>query len=250
MILGRNSVAGMVSGLALALAATAAIAADEVKGGAAGGGMAMAPTPSAVTQAMHDNAGKDQQNFLQTNGNYWQSRFYPNAQINTRNVSRMHVAWLFQTDVVDSLETSPIVVNGVMYVTTSFDHVYALDAKTGAQIWEYKHKMGPITTYCCGPNNRGVAVYSDKVYVATLDSKLVALDAKTGEVKWSKDIADPEKGYSETMAPTAVKGLILIGTNGGEYGIRGFVKAFDAESGDVKWSFDTIPEDSKGVWAT
>jgi alcohol dehydrogenase (cytochrome c) len=249
-MIGKISVAGMVSGLALVLAVTAANAADEVKGGAAGGGMAMAPTPTAVTQAMHDNAAKDQQNFLQTNGNYWQSRFYPNAQINTRNVSRLHVAWLFQTDVVDSLETSPIVVNGVMYVTTSFDHVYALDAKTGQQIWEYKHKMGPITTYCCGPNNRGVAVYNDKIYVATLDSKLVALDAKTGEVKWSKDIADPEKGYSETMAPTAVKGLILIGTNGGEYGIRGFVKAFDAESGDVKWSFDTIPEDSKGVWAT
>ena len=250
MILGRNSVAAMVSGLALALAATGASAVDEVKGGAGGASASMAPTPSAVTQAMHDNAAKDQQNFLQTNGNYWQSRFYPNAQINTRNVSRLHVAWLFQTDVVDSLETSPIVVNGVMYVTTSFDHVYALDAKTGAQIWEYKHKMGPITTYCCGPNNRGAAVYNDKVYIATLDSKLVALDAKTGEVKWSKDIADPEKGYSETMAPTAVKGLILIGTNGGEYGIRGFVKAFDAESGEVKWSFDTIPEDSKGVWAT
>ena len=137
-----------------------------------------------------------------------------------------------------------------MYVTTSFDHVYALDAKTGEQIWEYKHKMGPITTYCCGPNNRGVAVYGDKVYVATLDAKLVALDAKTGEVKWTKDIADPEKGYSETMAPTAVKGMILIGTNGGEYGIRGFVKAFDAETGDLKWTFDTIPENSKGVWAT
>ena len=250
MILGRNSVAAMVSGLALALAATGASAVDEVKGGAGGASASMAPTPSAVTQAMHDNAAKDQQNFLQTNGNYWQSRFYPNAQINTRTVGKLHVAWLFQTDVVDSLETSPIVVNGVMYVTTSFDHVYALDAKTGAQIWEYKHKMGPITTYCCGPNNRGAAVYNDKVYIATLDSKLVALDAKTGEVKWSKDIADPEKGYSETMAPTAVKGLILIGTNGGEYGIRGFVKAFDAESGEVKWSFDTIPEDSKGVWAT
>ena len=141
-------------------------------------------------------------------------------------------------------------VNGVMYVTTAFDHVYALNAKTGQQIWEYKHKMGPITTYCCGPNNRGVAVYGDNVYVATLDSKLVALDAKSGEVKWSKDVADPEKGYSETMAPTAVKGMILLGTNGGEYGIRGFVKAFDAKTGDLKWSFDTIPEDSKGVWAT
>ena len=148
------------------------------------------------------------------------------------------------------METSPIIANGVMYVSTAFDHVYALDAKTGQQIWEYKHKMGPITTYCCGPNNRGVAVYNDKVYVATLDSKLVALDGKTGEVKWSKEIADPEKGYSETMAPTAVKGMILIGTNGGEYGIRGFVKAFDAETGELKWTFDTIPEDSKGVWAT
>ena len=137
-----------------------------------------------------------------------------------------------------------------MYVTTAFDHVYALNAKTGEQIWEYKHKMGPMTTYCCGPNNRGVAVYGDKVYVATLDAKLVALDAKTGDVKWSKDIADPEKGYSETMAPTAVKGMILIGTNGGEYGIRGFVKAFDAETGDLKWTFDTIPENSQGVWAT
>ena len=236
------------SAAALSLAAFSAQATDEIKGGA-GGGMAAMATPSAVSQAMHDKAGDDTANFLQTNGNYWQSRFHPAGQINTRNVGHMHVAWLFQTDISDSLETSPIVVNGVMYVTTSFDHVFALDAKTGAQIWEYKHSMGPITTYCCGPNNRGVAAYGDKVYVATLDSKLVALDAKTGAVKWTKDIADPEKGYSETMAPTAIKNLILVGTNGGEYGIRGFVKAFDAESGDVKWTFDTIPEDSKGVWA-
>jgi len=248
MRITRNLALSAASALALAISATGASATEEVKGGA-GGGMMAAPTPSDVSQAMHDNAAKDGKNFLQTNGNYWQSRFYPASQINSRNVSRLHVAWMFQTDVLDTTETSPIVVNGVMYVTTSFDHVYALDAKTGQQIWEYKHKMGPITTYCCGPNNRGVAVYKDKVYVATLDSMLVALDAKTGAVKWSKEIADPEKGYSETMAPTAVKGLILIGTNGGEYGIRGFVKAYDADSGDLKWTFDTIPEDSKGVWA-
>ncbi|MBV8564921.1 MAG: PQQ-binding-like beta-propeller repeat protein, partial [Methylobacteriaceae bacterium] len=144
----------------------------------------------------------------------------------------------------------PIVVNGIMYVTTSFDHVYALNAATGEEIWHYQQKLGPITTYCCGPNNRGVAVWGDAVYLATLDSKLVALDAKTGAVKWEKQIADPEKGYSETMAPTAVAGMILIGTNGGEYGIRGFVKAFDAKTGDVKWTFNTIPENSQGVWAT
>ena len=234
---------------ALAFASMSAFATEEIKGGGGAAAMGMA-TPTAVSQAMLDNAGKDSQNFLQTNGNYWQSRFYPAGQISTNNVGKLHVAWLFQTDISDSLETSPIVVNGVMYVTTSFDHVYALDAKTGQQIWEYKHKMGAITTYCCGPNNRGVAVYNDKVYLATLDAKLVALDAKTGAAKWSKDIADPEAGYSETMAPTAVKGMILLGTNGGEYGIRGFVKAFDAETGDVKWTFDTIPENSAGAWAT
>jgi alcohol dehydrogenase (cytochrome c) len=148
------------------------------------------------------------------------------------------------------METSPIVVNGIMYVTTSFNHVYALDAETGAQLWHHKHKMGPITTYCCGPNNRGVAAYGDMVYFGTLDAKLVALDAKTGEVQWETQIADPELGYSETMAPTAVDGKILIGTNGGEYGIRGFVKAFDAASGDLLWTFHSTPENSVGVWAT
>ena len=105
----------------------------------------------------------------------------------------------------ESLETTPIVVNGVMYVTTSFNHVYAINAKTGEEYWHYKHKMGPITTYCCGPNNRGVAVYNDKVYMGTLDAKLVALDAKTGSLVWQTDIADPTLGYSETMAPTAVE---------------------------------------------
>lgn len=137
-----------------------------------------------------------------------------------------------------------------MYATTSFDHVYAINAKTGEQYWHYKHKMGPITTYCCGPNNRGVAVYEDKVYLATLDAKLVALNAKTGSVVWQVDIADPELGYSETMAPTAVDGKILLGTNGGEYGIRGFVRAYDAKTGKLVWNFDTIPEKSVGVWAT
>jgi len=147
------------------------------------------------------------------------------------------------------METSPIVINGVMYVTTSFSHVYALDARTGEELWHYRHKMGPITTYCCGPNNRGVAALGGNVYLATLDSKLVALDAKTGSLVWQQTIADPELGYSETMAPTAVNGKILIGTNGGEYGVRGFVKAYNAEDGKLLWTFYTVPENSVGVWA-
>jgi alcohol dehydrogenase (cytochrome c) len=205
---------------------------------------------SVVSQDLLNRAAGDGNNFLHTNGNYWQSRFYPNRQINTGNVSKLRPAWMFQMAVTESLETSPIVVDGVMYVTTSFDHVYALDARTGEELWHYKHKMGPITTYCCGPNNRGVAVYGDKVYLATLDAKLVALEAKTGKPVWDVQVADPEKGYSETMAPTVVKGKVLLGTNGGEYGIRGFVKAFDAKDGKLLWTFNTIPEDSKGVWAT
>ena len=148
------------------------------------------------------------------------------------------------------METSPIVVNGIMYVTTSFNHVYALNAETGEQLWHFKHKMGPITTYCCGPNNRGIAAYGDMVYMGTLDAKLVALDAATGALQWETQIADPELGYSETMAPTAVDGKILIGTNGGEYGVRGFVKAYDAATGKLLWHFHTTPENSVGVGAT
>ena len=137
-----------------------------------------------------------------------------------------------------------------MYATTSHNHVYAIDARTGEQLWHYKHKMGPVTVYCCGPNNRGVAVMGDMVYMGTLDAKLVALDAKTGKLVWESQIAEPELGYSETMAPTVVNGKVLIGTNGGEYGIRGFVKSFDAKTGKLQWTFYTIPENSVGVWAT
>ena len=203
-----------------------------------------------VTQTMLSRAAGDSGNFLHTNGNYEQTRYYPSSQINKNNVDKLKVAWIFQTEIVESMETTPIVVNNVMYVTTSFNHVYALNAGTGEEIWHYKHKMGPITTYCCGPNNRGVAVYEDKVYMGTLDAKLVALDARTGKQVWETQIAEPELGYSETMAPTAVNGKILIGTNGGEYGIRGFVKAYDAETGALLWTFHSIPENSVGVWAT
>jgi PQQ-dependent dehydrogenase (methanol/ethanol family) len=203
-----------------------------------------------VTQDMLSRAGTDGNNFLHTNGNYEQTRYYPNKQINTQNVKNLVPAWIFQTEVVDSLETTPIVVNGVMYVTTSYNHVYALDAETGAQIWHYKQKLGPITVYCCGPNNRGVAVTGDRVFMATLDAKMVALDAKTGRLIWETELADPELGYSETMSPTVVGNKVLIGTNGGEYGIRGFVKALDTDTGEELWTFHTIPENSAGVWAT
>jgi glucose dehydrogenase len=205
---------------------------------------------TAVTQEQLNAAVRDESNFLHTNGNYDQTRYFPGDQINTWNVGKLRAAWIFQTEVQDVLATTPIVANGVMYVTTAFNHVYALNAKTGEEYWHYKHAMGPITTSSNGPINRGVAVYGDKVYMATVDAKLVALDAKSGSVVWQTAIADPSRGYSETMAPTAVDDKILIGTSGGEFGIRDFMRAYDAETGKLIWNFDTIPENSVGLWAT
>jgi len=229
--------------LAAAMCASSPARSDEVAKATLYGDM------TTVTQDLLNRAEGDANNFLMTNGNYDQTRYYPNSEINTLNVSKLRPAWVFQTDVLETMETTPIVVGGVMYVTTAFDHVYALNARTGEMIWHYKQNLGPISTFCCGPNNRGVAVYDNNVFVATLDAKLVALDAKTGKPVWETKLADPELGYSETMAPTAVDGMILIGTNGGEYGIRGFVRAYDAKTGKQKWSFDTIPENSVGAWA-
>ncbi|MEO5698165.1 MAG: PQQ-binding-like beta-propeller repeat protein [Burkholderiaceae bacterium] len=221
----------------------------EISGQAAVAG-AQVPKNVSVSQGQLDAASKDSANFLHSNMDYAQTRYYPASQINAGNVAKLKPAFIFQTAVLESMETAPIVIDGIMFLTTSYNHVYAVDAVTGKEFWHYKHKMGPVTTYCCGPNNRGVAIMGDRLYMGTLDAKLVALEAKTGKVLWETQIADPELGYSETMAPVAVNGKILIGTNGGEYGVRGFVKAFDAQTGKELWSFATIPETGhEGVWA-
>jgi alcohol dehydrogenase (cytochrome c) len=241
--MSRLFTAAIAGAVTLMFLATGAATSQEVKPASKYGDM------TTVTQDLLNRAASDGNSFLHTNGDYKQLRFYPNRQINASNVAKLRPAWIFQTEIKESMETTPIVINGIMYITTSFNHVYALDARTGEQLWHYKHKLGPVTVYCCGPNNRGVAAYGDMIYMGTLDSKLVALDAKKGTLVWQVDIADPELGYSETMAPTAVSGKILIGTNGGEYGIRGFVKAFDAKDGKLLWTFHTIPENSVGAWA-
>jgi len=230
----------LVSGLAL------------IAGVALGLGATAADVPKAVnvSQDMLTKAGAQSTNWLHTNGSYDQTRFYPGSQINAQTVKNLRPVFVVQTEVVESMETAPIVIDGVMYLTTSYNHVYAVDAVTGKEFWHYKHKMGPVTTFCCGPNNRGVAISGGKLFMGTLDAKLVSLDAKTGKLLWETQIADPEKGYSETMAPTVIDNKVLIGTNGGEYGVRGFVKAFNADDGKLLWTFYTIPEKGhEGVWA-
>lgn len=243
----RNaSVAAMI-----ALCAAGAVHSQEIQGRKSTNPRPVAAIkPVNVSQAQLNTADQQGNDWLHTNGGYAQTRFYPGKQINTANVRHLRPEFSFQTEVRESMETAPIVVDGVMYMTTSYNHVYALDAATGKEFWHYKHKMGPFTTFCCGPNNRGVAIEGGKLFMGTLDSKLVALDAVSGKLLWQTEIADPEKGYSETMAPTVIDGKVLIGTNGGEYGIRGFVKAFDAKDGKLLWTFYTIPEKGQeGVWA-
>ena len=240
---------GLGLGVALSAMVLGAHGQAEIQNAALPTGVPV-PKPIAVPQARLNAADGDASNFLHSNMNYAQTRYYPAVQINTGNVAKLRPAFQFQTAVLESMETAPIVVDGVMFITTAYNHVYALDATTGKEFWHYKHKMGPVTTYCCGPNNRGVAVMGDRLYMGTLDARLVSLDARTGKVLWSTEIADPELGYSETMAPVAVNGKILIGTNGGEYGIRGFVKAYDANDGKLLWTFNTVPETGhEGVWA-
>ena len=225
--------------------------AAEIEGGATTTAQPMSSKLGAVTQSRLNKAHSDKNNWLHVNGGYEQTRFYPGTQIDTGNVSKLRPAFVFQVALIESLETAPLIVDGVMFLTTSYNHVYAIDAVTGQEFWHYKHNMGPVTVFCCGPNNRGVAASDGLLFMGTLDAKLVALDAKTGKVVWETQIADPEKGYSETMAPTVVDGKVLIGTNGGEYGVRGFVKAFDAKSGNLLWTFYSIPEKGhEGVWAT
>jgi PQQ-dependent dehydrogenase (methanol/ethanol family) len=243
----------------LKLLATAAVFAGsfnfalaaEVQGGGTTMSQPMSSKLGMVTQNRLNKAHSDKNNWLHVNGGYEQTRYFPGSQIDTGNVSKLRPAFVFQTALIESMETAPLIVDGVMFLTTSYNHVYAIDAVTGQEYWHYKHNMGPVTVYCCGPNNRGVAAYDGMLFMGTLDAKLVALDAKTGKMMWETEIADPEKGYSETMAPTVVDGKVLIGTNGGEYGIRGFVKAFDAKTGNLLWTFHSIPEKGhEGVWAT
>ncbi len=244
-----------MSRLALAAAALGCLLAlptwaQQEIGGSSTRKSADVPVAVNVSQAALSGAATNSKDWLHANGSYAQTRYAGAAQINTGNVGKLRPAFVFQTEVLESMETAPIVVDGVMYLTTSFDHVYAIDATTGKEYWHYKHKMGSTTTFCCGPNNRGVAVAGGRLFLGTLDARLIALDARTGSVLWDTKIADPDEGYSETMAPSAVDGKVLIGTNGGEYGIRGFVKAYDQNTGALLWTFYTIPETGhEGVWA-
>jgi len=200
-----------------------------------------APSFDPVTHERLLNSDAEPQNWLMYSGNYFSQRYSGLDQINSDNAGQLEMQWAFQLDALDEAETTPLVVDGVMYVTESPSNVIALDAATGSQYWRYNHEMPENLVYCCGRNNRGVAVLGDRLYLSTLDAHLIALDAKTGTVLWDAEIADEATGYSVTGAPLIVGDKIMTGVGGGEFGIRGFIDAYDAESGELAWRLYTIP---------
>jgi PQQ-dependent dehydrogenase (methanol/ethanol family) len=193
--------------------------------------------------------------WLMYGGNYWNNRHSPLTTINATNVKNLVPRWVLQTgtEKLGSLETTPVVVNGVVYFTSSVapnNIAIAYNLRTGKQLWRYEHKTDAksFAVACCGPNNRGVAVANGMVYIGTLDGMLIALDQQTGTEKWTAQVGDPGTGYTETMAPLAVGDKVIIGTSGGEYGIRGFLKAFNAMTGAPVWTWYTIPSPEEGGW--
>jgi len=179
-------------------------------------------------------------NWLMTRGNYQGWSYSPLDQINTSNVKRLVPVWTVSTGVNSGHQAPPIVNNGMMFVSTPSAQVLALDAKTGNVIWRYKREL-PDDFSALHNTNRGVALYGDKVYVAGLEPVLIALDAKTGKVVWEQALEDYHTGYYSTVAPLVVGGKVLIGVSGGEFGVRGFVAAFDAETGSPAWKTYTVP---------
>ena len=169
-------------------------------------------------------------NWLTYSGNYRGWRNSRLDQVNRSNVKDLKLAWVYQMPVTMKIESTPLVVDGVMYVSEPPSNVVALDTATGRQFWRYRRSIpGPVNV-CCGQVNRGVAVLGDRVYVGTVDAHLVALDAKTGRVVWDVTVADPRTGHSVTVAPLIVKDMVIVGIAGGEYGIRGFLDAYDART--------------------
>jgi quinohemoprotein ethanol dehydrogenase len=199
----------------------------------------------AIDDAALRNADARAGDWITHGRNYSETRFSPLKQIDAANVKNLGLAWAFDTDTTRGLEATPIIVDGVMYTTGSWSVVFAIDARTGKQLWKWDPQV-PRTfgqKACCDVVNRGVAVYKGKVYVGALDGRLAALDADTGKLIWQVVTVDQSRPYTVTAAPRVVKGKVLIGNGGAEMGVRGYLSAYDAETGKLAWRFYTVPSD-------
>jgi alcohol dehydrogenase (cytochrome c) len=186
-------------------------------------------------------ADREPQNWLNYSGGFMSQRFSPLTQITPENVKNLELQWVFQARSLEKFEATALVVDGVMYTVQAPNDLVALDAVTGRTFWVYSYRPAATARPCCGRINRGVAILGDTLFMGTIDGHLVAVDAKTGRLLWDTAVAKPEAGYALTVAPLVVKDKVIVGTAGGEYGIRGFLAAYDARTGAETWRFYTIP---------
>ncbi len=194
----------------------------------------------------------DGSRWLTFGGNYANQRHSPLTQITPENVANLVPQWTFQTNTLDDFETTSLMRDNVLYVTGPSNTAWAIDARSGRQIWSYQRELPLDLRACCGLVNKGFAMLGDKLYMATLDAHLIALDMSTGTVVWDATMEDYQGGYASTIAPVAADGKIIVGVAGGEFGIRGFIDAYDAETGERAWRFYTIPgpgEPGNETWA-
>jgi quinohemoprotein ethanol dehydrogenase len=201
--------------------------------------------PQTLDDTALRNSDQDSGNWLMYGRTYDDHRFSPLNQINEQTVGKLGLAWSRELGTTRGLEATPLVEDGVIYATGSWSVVYAIDAKTGQMRWTYDPKVNRERAFfiCCDVVNRGVALYRGKVYVGTLDGRLIALDERTGVPVWTASTADSSKPYSITSAPRIAKGMVVIGNAGAEFGVRGYITAYDAETGKMAWRAYTVPGD-------
>ena len=213
------------------------------------------PPPLVSAQELLDGLKADGSRWLVFGGSYDNHRHSPLTQITPENVARLVPQWTFQTDIAGSrFETTPLLRDNVLYVTGPLNNAWAIDARTGREIWRYKRELPPTGTLtaCCGLVNKGFGVLGDRLFMTTLDAHVVALNMKTGGVVWDVAMADYKQGYASTIAPLVVKDKVIVGVAGGEFGIRGFIDAYDVKTGQRAWRFYTIPgpgEPGNDTWA-
>ncbi len=195
-----------------------------------------------VTNERLLHANDEPQNWLTYSGSYVSQRHSLLKQVDPSNVKNLELKWVFQAQSLQKFETTPLVVDGIMYITQSPNDVIAVDAKTGRAFWLYHYAPSPAARPCCGIVNRGLAILGDTLFMATVDAHLVAIDAKDGHARWNVKLAEAAAGYATTMAPLVVKDKVIVGVAGGEFGVRGFISAFEAGTGKQVWHIDTIPD--------